>query len=96
MANRQQRRAGAKLLNKPELKEYIDKFCMDISNLLVDSCEVAKNEAQICDSKIDFSKIQDQLEDVMKSKGEELGKKVQDVVKQSNKKPVVVYGSYKA
>jgi len=82
MANRQQRRAGKKLLNKPELKQFVDQFCMDMSNMLVDSCEVAKKEADATGTKVDFSTLQTKLEVAMKGKGEELGKKVQEMVKQ--------------
>lgn len=84
MANRQQRRAGKKLFNQPELKEYVDKFCMEFSNLLVDGCEQAKKEASMNNTKVDFSKIQEQLEPLMKVKGEELGKKVQEIVEKKN------------
>ena len=81
MANRKQRRAGKRLLNRPELKKYIDQFCMEISNVLVDTCEEAKKEAELTNQEIDFTKVQKQLETVMLEKGEQLGNKVKEIVK---------------
>lgn len=98
MANRQQRRTGKKLLNQPELKEYVDKFCMEFSNLLVDGCEKAKNEAKLNNVKVDFSKVQEQLEPLMKLRGEELGKKVKEIVEKKNpsNKPKITVAYYKS
>ena len=83
MANRQQRRAGKKMLNKPELKKYVDQFCMEMSSMLVDSCEVAKNESEKSGKPIDFASIQSKLEVAMNKKGEELGMKVKEIVRES-------------
>jgi len=88
MANRQQRRAGKKMLNRPELKKYVDQFCMEMSTMLVDSCEVAKTEADKTGTQIDFNSIQQKLEKQMSNKGEELGKKVQEMV-QKAKQPQI-------
>lgn len=83
MANREQRRNGKKLLNKPELKNYVDKFCSDVSNMIMDNFEEARKEANVTGTKLDFAKIQEQLEVTMKDKGEELGGKVKDIVRKN-------------
>ncbi|AEO93832.1 gp587 [Bacillus phage G] len=94
MANRQQRRAGKKLLNKPEVKQYVDQFCMEFSSMLVESCEVAREEAKANNTKIDFEKMHNQLEPLMRTKGEELGKKVQEMVQKQNNKSKISFNSY--
>lgn len=86
MANRQQRRASKKMLNRPELKKYVDQFCMEVSTMLVDSCEQAKEESEKDNKSIDFSKIQSHIEESMKTKGEDLGNKVKEIMQQHNKK----------
>lgn len=100
MANREQRRNGKKLLNKPELKQYVDKFCMDVSTMILNDFEKARDEANQNGSKMDFSKLQVQLESAMNNKGEELAFKVKDIMKQNQpqqpqrKMPNVKYSTY--
>ena len=97
MANREQRRSGKKLLNKPELKKYVDQFCMEFSSVLVESYEKAKEDAEQDKKKVDFSKLQEQLEPLMKQKGEELGRKVQEIAGTNNnikKRPRITYSTH--
>lgn len=81
MANREQRRNNKKLLNKPELKDYVDRFCKDVSSMIMDNFEEARKEADNKGTKLNFAKIQEQLEVTMKDKGEELGNKVKDIAR---------------
>lgn len=84
MANRQQRRQTKKMLNRPELKQYVDKFCMEISSMLVDYMDEVKKKADemgvpvkevLNKDETVKQAIDGKLHEMFKAKGEELGEK---------------------
>ena len=91
MANRQQRRQTKKMLNRPELKQYVDKFCMEISSMLVDYMDEVKKKAdemgvpvkEVLNKDETVKQVIDgKLHEMFKAKGEELGRKVQEITNQ--------------
>lgn len=72
MGNRQQRRAASKLQNDPKVKEFTDRFAMDLSKILVNHFDKAA-VAMENNEKVDLN-FDDEAKKVLKEKGEEFGR----------------------
>lgn len=81
MPNRKQRRDTKKLMQRPELKSYVDKVCMDIANAMVEHCEKASLEAQEQGKELKFEDVEDKVKESMSGIGVQLAQKMQEIAK---------------
>ncbi|MNJ90623.1 hypothetical protein D3C87_82570 [compost metagenome] len=79
MANRKQRRDTNKVMNRPEVKSYVDKICKDMATILVEHCESASKESQANGTEFKFDSVEGKVKEAMMNKGEEIAKKIKEM-----------------
>lgn len=95
MANRKQRRDTKKIMNRPELKSYVDKVCMDIASILVDHCEQESKKAQEEGKELKFETVEEKLRDAMNGKVSEITEKVKEIASKQSMQQVKVMAAPK-
>lgn len=85
MANRKQRRDTNKVMNRPEVKTYVNKICKDMATILVEYCETASKESQANGTEFNFNSVEDKVKEAMMGKGEEIAKKVKEMADKQSK-----------
>lgn len=82
MGNRAQRRNASRVMKNPEMKRYADKFAKEMSDLLMEQFEKAKEHAETNggDFKLNF---ENGAHELLERKGIELGQQVNNMIKSS-------------
>jgi hypothetical protein len=68
-------------MNRPELKSYVDKVCMDFATIMIDHCEQASKDAKEQQKELRFEDIEEKVRISMNDIGASLALKVQEIAK---------------